>query len=218
MAAAGDQLWQRLGADLAGWIFTTLPFGVIVYLCVAGMAHAIRYFVEAGDREVQLARLSEQLAGARFSALQAQVNPHFLFNALNTIASLVHENPDAAERVVVRLSALMRKSVDATGELVPLREELDLLATYLDIEQARFEDRLHVEWSIDAGIGEALVPHLILQPIVENSIVHGFRPVAGPVTIDIRIARENGNLEVVVADSGAGYDASHAREGVGLGN
>ncbi|HEX7780566.1 MAG TPA: histidine kinase, partial [Vicinamibacterales bacterium] len=79
-AKMGDAFWSTAGVDWANWIFITLPFGVIVYICVAGMAHAVRYFTEAREREIQMARLSEQLAGARFSALQAQLNPHFLFN------------------------------------------------------------------------------------------------------------------------------------------
>lgn len=204
-----------------GWYRTLPPFGAVLvtslqnnaffYWMVLAAAHAVHFARNARLRETQLAE-------ARLRALAAQLRPHFLFNALNTVASLVHENPAAAERVVMRLSALMRKTTDATGELVPLREELHLLASYLEIEQARFEDRLVVEWSVAPGVGDALVPHLILQPIVENSIVHGFRPVAGPVTIDIRVTRENGTLDVLVADSGAGYDRARARDGVGLRN
>ena len=207
--------------DWIGWYRTLPPFGAVLvtslqnnvffYWMVLAAAHGVHFARNARLREAQLAE-------ARLRALTAQLRPHFLFNALNTVASLVHENPAAAERVVMRLSALMRKTTDATGELVPLREELHLLASYLEIEQARFEDRLVVEWSVAPGVGDALVPHLILQPIVENSIVHGFRPVAGPVTIGIRVTRENGTLDVLVADSGAGYDRTRARDGVGLRN
>src|SRR6266508_6750707 len=89
LMAAGGPFWQKLGLDLLGWIFVTLPFGVVVYLSIAGIAHAIRYFLEATDREIQLARVSEQLTNTRLAALQAQLNPHFLFNSLNTIAVLV---------------------------------------------------------------------------------------------------------------------------------
>ena len=203
--------WYRTLPSFGAVLLTSVQNNIFFYWMVLAAAHAVHYARNARLRE-------SQLAEARLRALTAQLQPHFLFNALNTVVSLLHEDPAAAERVVVRLSALMRRTTDSTGELVPLREELELLAAYLEIEQARFEDRLLVEWTVGAGVSEALVPHLILQPIVENSIVHGFRPVAGPVTIDIRIARENGHLEMLVADSGAGYDGTRARDGVGLSN
>jgi LytS/YehU family sensor histidine kinase len=131
----------------------------------------------------------------------------------------VHENPAAAERVVVKLSALIRKTLEVSGqELVPLREELRILESYLDVEQARFEHRLVVRWNIAGDAEDALVPHLLLQPIVENAIVHGLRPLPGPVTIDISARRENGRLGVAVEDTGAGFNVTTAREGVGLGN
>src|SRR5688500_4928440 len=108
---ARDQFWPQFGIEWLSWIFITLPFGVAVYLCVVGVEHAIRYFVEAREREVQLARLSEQLAGARFAALQAQVNPHFLFNTLNTIAVLVRDDDrEGAVRIVEHLSEMLRRS------------------------------------------------------------------------------------------------------------
>ena len=109
MAADGAQFWPKMMWDLIGWIFITLPFGVVVYLSIVGIAHAIRYFFEANDREIQLARLSEQLAGARLAALQAQLNPHFLFNSLNTIAVLVRDGENrSATRVVEQLSDVLR--------------------------------------------------------------------------------------------------------------
>jgi signal transduction histidine kinase len=203
--------WYQTLPSYAAVFVTSVQNNVFFYWMVLAAAHAVHYARNARLRE-------SQLADARLRALTAQLQPHFLFNALNTVASLVHENPDAAERVVVRLSALMRQTTDTTGELVPLHEELNLLSNYLEIEQARFEDRLQIRWSVGADATSALVPHLILQPIVENSIVHGFRPVARPVTIDIRIARDNKVLEIVVADTGAGYDATLARDGVGLRN
>ena len=203
--------WYRTLPSYADVFVTSVQNNVFFYWMVLAAAHAVHYARNARLRE-------SQLADARLRALTAQLQPHFLFNALNTVASLVHENPAAAERVVMRLSALMRQTTDTTGELVPLREELSLLSNYLEIEQARFEDRLQIRWSVGTDTTSALVPHLILQPIVENSIVHGFRPVARPVTIDISIVRENGMLEIIVADTGAGYDAARARDGVGLRN
>jgi hypothetical protein len=185
---------------------------IFFYWLLTAAAHGVHYAENARLRE-------SQLAEARLAALTAQLQPHFLFNALNTVAILVHENPTAAERVVIKLSALMRKTLEVSGqELVPLRDELRLLASYLDVEQARFEERLVVRWSVVPDAEDALVPHFLLQPIVENAIVHGLRPLPGPVTVDISAWRENGRLAIAVEDTGAGFDVDAAREGLGLGN
>ena len=154
-AEIGDQIWQRLGLDLVGWIFVTLPFGVIVYICVAGIAHAVRYFLEAREREVQLARLSEQLAGARFSALQAQLNPHFLFNTLNTIAVRARDGDGAGTaRMVEQLSDVLRRTLTRhRANEVALQDELELVEQYLAIEQARFSDRLRPSFDVDPAAG-----------------------------------------------------------------
>jgi two-component system, LytTR family, sensor kinase len=109
MEAGIDQFYRKAGVDWLSWIFTTLPFGVAVYLWMVGIEHAIRYFIEARERDVQLSRLSEQLTSARFAALQARVNPHFLFNTLNTIVVLVRDNDrQAAVRIVERSTAIAR--------------------------------------------------------------------------------------------------------------
>ena len=208
--------------DIVRW-YSTLPAlsdvllasalnNVFFYWLITAAAHAVHYAENARLRESQLAQ-------AQLHALTAQLQPHFLFNALNTIAILVHENPKAAERVVVKLSGLMRQTLEVSGkELVPLRDELRLLGAYLDVEQARFEERLVVRWNVAPEAEDALVPHLVLQPIVENAIVHGLRPLPGPVTIGISARRENGHVSIAVEDTGAGFDVERAREGLGLGN
>ena len=204
--------WYRVVPSFPDVLVTSALNNVFFYWLLTAAAHAVHYAENARLRE-------SQLAEARLSALTAQLQPHFLFNALNTIAILVHENPAAAERVVVKLSGLMRKTLEVSGrELVPLRDELRLLASYLDVEQARFEERLVVGWHVDREAEDALVPHFFLQPIVENAIVHGLRPLPGPVTIDISARRNNGRVSVAVEDTGAGFDVTTVREGVGLGN
>ena len=212
MATAGDQFWAKAGRDLLGWIFTTLPFGVVVYLTVAGMAHAIRYFVEARDREVQMARLSEQLSSARFSALQAQLNPHFLFNTLNTIAVRARDGDGAGTaRMVEQLSDVLRRTLSRhRANEVTLDEELDLIRQYLAIEQARFSDRLRPAFEIDDSTLAAAVPSFAPQHLVENAIRHGIarRSDAGQVSL---VARRDGDtLELTVSDDGPGIDAQAA--------
>jgi signal transduction histidine kinase len=212
LQAGTEQLFRVVGVDWLSWVFTTLPFGVAVYLCVVGIEHAIRYFIEARERDVQLARLSEQLSSARFAALQAQVNPHFLFNTLNTIAVLVRDNErQAAVRIVEQLSDVLRTTLSShRANEVPLGEELELVRQYVAIEEARFSDRLRPEFRIDDALRPALIPSFALQHLVENAIRHGIarHPDAGRLLIAAR--RVDEMLEVSVTDDGAGIDADLA--------
>ncbi len=209
LASAGDQFWWMIGRDVASWIFTTFPFGVIVYLSVAGVAHAIHYFVEAREREVQLARVSAQLSGARLAALHAQLNPHFLFNSLNTIAVLVRDGDRAAAtNVIEQLSDVLRSTLGRTQtNEVTLGEELQLVRQYLAVEQARFSDRLRPDFDIDDGLLSAAVPRFALQHLVENAIRHGIarRSDAGRLTVSA--FRDGDTLELSVTDDGAGLPA-----------
>ncbi|MGH9935095.1 MAG: sensor histidine kinase [Blastocatellia bacterium] len=207
--AGSAQLYRQAGVDWLSWIFTTLPFGVAVYLCMVGIEHAIRYFVEARERDVQLARLSEQLSSARFAALQARVNPHFLFNTLNTIVVLVRDNDrQAAVRIVEQLSEVLRTTLSShrTNE-VPLGEELGLVRLYVAIEEARFSDRLRPEFNIEDSLLSAAIPSFALQHLVENAIRHGIakRPDAGRLIIAARRAGEM--IELSVTDDGVGINA-----------
>lgn len=157
--------------------------------------------------EVRLveARLQEQAARAELSALQARINPHFFFNTLNTISSLVGADPEKAEEVVLTLAGLFRYTFKAAGATaVTLAEELEFVEKYLTIERARFGARLRVAWEIDAAARSALVPGLILQPLVENAVGHGIAPVPGGGTVRIAATIADGRLAVEVADDGAG--------------
>ena len=167
---------------------------------------------------VRLTRLEAQLAEARLLALKAQLQPHFLFNALNTVSVLMREDVDAAEDVLVRLSALLRKTLDnSAAHEVLLRDEIALLEAYLEIERARFADRLTYRIDVEPDALDARVPPLILQPLVENAIRHGIARRVSPGRIEIAAARRNGGLHVSVRDDGPGL-ASDARDGVGLSN
>jgi two-component system, LytTR family, sensor kinase len=218
--AAGDHFWRQVGTETASWIFTTLPFGVVVYLGMAGMAHAIRFFVEARDREVQLARTSAQLADARLGALQAQVNPHFLFNTLNTIAVRARDGDTTGTVAMVeQLSDLLRQTLSRSrGAEVRLEDELAIVHGYLAIEQARFPDRLRPAFRIETGVVDAVVPSFSVQHLVENTVRHGIarQPGAGALTISAR--REDEQLVVAVEDDGAGIGGDEAPPGHGIAN
>jgi two-component system LytT family sensor kinase len=218
---AGDRFWAMLGLDLLSWIFTTLPFGVVVYLSIVGIAHAIQYFVESSEREVQMARMSEQLTGAKLAALQAQLNPHFLFNSLNTIAVLVRDGDRVgATRVIEQLSDVLRSTLNRRQATeVALEDELSLVRQYLAVEQARFSDRLRPVLDIDAATLRAAVPRFALQHLVENALRHGVarRTEAGRVAITAH--RDRDLLILTVEDDGPGLATGGATgEGHGLDN
>jgi len=210
IAALEDPVWRSITMDIVGWIFITLPFGVIVYTCVAVLAHAMRYLSDAQEREVQLARVSEQLAGARFAALEAQLNPHFLFNTLNTIAVRARDGDSAGTvRMVEQLSDLLRRTLTRhQSSEVTLEEELDLVRQYVAIEEARFPDRLRVTVDVDRGLYQAAVPGFALQHLVENAIRHGIARRPGAGTVQVVATRSGDSLELTVTDDGAGLDES----------
>jgi len=187
----------------------------------------MRFKLEASLREVQEVRLveahlREAAARAELAALQAQINPHFFFNTLNTIASLLEDDPDAAEEVLHRLAGLFRYTFKASDSAaVTLSEELEFTRNYLAIERARFGDRLQVEWDIDPESTAIPVPGLLLQPLVENAIGHGIAPrvEGGLVRISSRLVDRTLHLDVV--DDGVGINGRQedlVRDGHGLGN
>ena len=210
MQHGAAMFWLRFGIEWLGWIFTTLPFGVAVYLCVVGIEHATRYFIDAREREVQVARLSEQLSGARFAALQAQLNPHFLFNTLNTITVLVRDDDrQGAVSIIEHLSELLRRTLTRhQANEVTLGEELDLVQQYVAIEQARFSDRLRPEFRIPESLMSAAVPSFGLQHLVENAIRHGIAKHTDAGLLLVTATRSDDVLEINVIDDGVGIDPS----------
>ncbi len=173
--------------------------------------------------ELRTSRLETQLVEAELDALKLQLQPHFLFNALHTIGSLVRSGDrENAVRVVAGLGDLLRRVLDgARRQEVPLRQELEFARAYLEIERIRFPDRLAVHIAAEDGVGDAAVPHLLLQPLVENAVRHGIAPRAAGGRVEVRARRVGPVLEVVVRDDGAGAENGEpgpARPGVGLAN
>lgn len=184
---------------------------LFMYLLITLAAHALYYAKAHRERE-------EQLDRARREALRAQLQPHFLFNTLNTIAALVHADPDGAERMIAGLGDLLRRSLDNDGRTtVPLGEELAMLRAYLEIEQERFADRLAVRWEVDPGTLAAAVPPLLLQPLAENAVRHGLWPRPSGGELRIVAAREGEQLVLQVCDDGLGLRPG-AAPGIGLSN
>lgn len=194
-------------------LLTSVANNLFLFWLVVGVGHAI-----VNARRVQ--ERDEQLARAELQHLKSQLHPHFLFNALNTVSALVRSDPETATRMISRLSTLLRHALQrASTQEVTLKEELTILAAYVEIEQLRFEDRLAVVWRIEAEALQAQVPHLMLQPLVENAIRHGIAPRSEPGTVEIAAYRRNGTLHLSVIDDGVGRSApTEQTTGVGLAN
>lgn len=192
----------------------------LTYWAILGIGYGTDYYRKFRDREVRAAQLQTQLTQAQLQALKMQLHPHFLFNTFNTISSLMHRNVDAADRMLARLGDLLRYSLHNVGvQEVSLREELDFLKQYLEIEQTRFENRLKVKLSVESDVLDLNVPNLILQPLVENAVHYAVATRASGGCIEISARRVRGQLHLSVADDGPGVPpdftlASH--EGVGL--
>ena len=198
------------------YYWTPLPLreihnNFVVYCLIVAAVHM-------RDRWVHAARLETLLTQARLGLLQAQLQPHFLFNTLNAVADLVHSDPDAAERMIGQLGDLLRQSL-RVGEAheVSLGEELELLERYLAIQRVRFSDRLTFEVAVESSLRDARVPLLVLQPLVENAIRHGVGPKQGPGRVEIDARRDDGKVVLRVRDDGVGL-RDGIRDGLGLAN
>jgi sensor histidine kinase YesM len=206
------QRWAYLYAVLP--VFPTTLVTIISYHLVFQRMQAL---------QTRARELSELAATAQLAALRAQLNPHFLFNSLNSIAQLIHADPDKAETCVERLADLLRYVLKrAEKDFVPLSEELDITGAYLDIERARFDERLRVETDVDQASLGMLVPNFILQPLVENAVKHGLSRKVGPGRVRIEARMTKDILTLAVHDDGVGMSDAvlgHIYErGIGLRN
>lgn len=194
---------------------------MIIYSVILSFCLAINYYTKYQDRELRNSRLEAQLAQAQLGALKSQLQPHFLFNTLNGILVLVRENPAQAEQMIVRLSDMLRSTLEnMETEEVTLECELRLIHLYLDIERMRFGDRLEVTERIDPNTENALVPTLLLQPLVENAIRHGVAKISETCQVNIAAEKRNGELRLSISDSGPGTkgDVPIRKGGVGIAN
>jgi two-component sensor histidine kinase len=214
-----------LGADTYAHAFNALflrmfPFNFPIYWVIVAVCHALDYYRTYHERELRTSELETRLAQSKLQALRMQLNPHFLFNSLNSISALMHKDVEAADAMLIRLSDLLRHTLDsADTQEVPLREELEFLERYLEIERTRFGQRLRVKMDIAPDTLDALVPNLSLQPLVENAIKHGIEPHARPGLVQLRARHENGILDLQVQDDGSGLPKGQTlEEGVGLSN
>lgn len=198
----------------------TFYFNILIYWVVVSVSHAVGYYRKFQERSLRMVELERSLVEAKLQALQMQLNPHFLFNSLNAIAELIHSKPEAAERMVTRLSQLLRTALDTSDtQQVPLERELEFVRQYLDIEQVRFGPRLTVTMTIPEEALPVLVPSLILQPLVENAIRHGIEAQAKPGHIRVDASRSGNDLILTVSDNGVGLPSGGlSREGIGLSN
>ncbi len=191
------------------------------YWYIVLITQAIAFYGKYQERQLLSSQLEAQLANAQLEVLKIQLEPHFLFNTLNSIAALARHDGEAAEHMTLQLADLLRLSLDGVGvHEVPLYQELAFLQKYIDIQQVRFHDRLRVETEIDPRTLETLVPNLILQPIVENAIRHGIGPRRAPGLIRISTWRDHDDVWMEIRDDGLGFTRGGLMppEGVGLKN
>ena len=212
-------MWLSYGQD---HYLRNLDWSLMTYAAVVGLSYALGYYRESQARALKAAHLETSLIEARLKTLEAELHPHFLFNTLHAISTLVHTDPEAADRMISRLSDLLRLTFDRSGAAgVALKEELEFLEKYLEIEQIRFQDRLAVKFDIDPDTLDTDVPRLILQPLVENAIKHGIGPRAGQGLVQISTQKRPDGTWIEVRDNGVGL-SRNARvgfaKGVGLSN
>ena len=199
-----------------------LDWALMTYAAIVGLSYALTYYRESQARAIKAAQLETSLVEARLKTLEAELHPHFLFNTLHAISTLVHSDPESADRMISRLSDLLRLTFDRSGANgVPLQQELEFLQKYLEIEQIRFQDRLSVRFDIDPETLDVEVPRLILQPLVENAIKHGIAPRSGHGFVQVTAKRQETATLIEVRDNGVGLSSkARARfhNGVGLSN
>jgi two-component system, LytTR family, sensor kinase len=214
--------FESFGEAYRFLFLTQFPFNLSIYCAVLALVFAVINHKKFRERELRASQLETRLVQAQLHVLKMQLHPHFLFNTHNAISELIYKDPRAAERTLANLSDLLRLSLEKLEvEEVSLKQELEFIGKYLAIEQMRFRERLRVRMNIAPDALEAVVPTMILQPLIENAIRHGIAPVLSGGTIEISAARVNGRLHLRVADDGVGFPKNkilRLKHGIGLSN
>jgi two-component system, LytTR family, sensor kinase len=199
-----------------------LDWELLAYTAIAGLSHAVFFSRESHRRELRAAQLEKHLVEAQLQTLQRQLQPHFLFNTLHAISALMHRDVESADRMLTRLSDLLRMTLDTIGlQQTPLKDEIDFLRKYLQIEQTRLGDRLSVAWQIEGETLDCLVPNLVLQPLVENAIKHAIALKSEGGAVTVRARRQGDMLLMEVEDDGSGPSETgleSLEKGIGLTN
>jgi signal transduction histidine kinase len=191
----------------------------MVYAAVAGAAFARNYFIRYQLRLDETRELRARLAEAQLGALRMQLNPHFLFNTLNAVATLVESDPKGVRRMIARLSDLLRHTLEKTNEQeITVAREIELVRRFVEIMEVRFQGSLDVKIDVDPAAADALVPNMILQPLVENAFIHGETRTAAKGQVSIRVRREQDDVLLTVTDNGPGIASANPKSGVGLSN
>jgi sensor histidine kinase YesM len=213
------QFWQEYLRTLRAAMPLTTVFGTgaIAHASLRGRVQTMEEKLR--EKEVAEERSRKLAAEARLRSLEAQIHPHFLFNTLNSISSLISVNPARAEQIVGRLATLLRASLDTSGQpLIPLQQELAMVESYLEIERARFGDKLRSSIAVPSDLGSAKVPPMSVQSLVENAVKYGITPHTDGGEVVVAVAGENGNLRIEIRDTGPGFDLSAVPAGHGLDN
>lgn len=193
---------------------------IFFYAAIVAVAHVLNYHRQMRERDLRAAQLEAKLAQTQLQILKMQLDPHFLFNTLNAISALIHQDVELADRMIARLGDMLRATLDnANQQEVAFKQEIDFIQPYLEIEKARLGARLTVDLDIDPAAMDAKVPNLILQPLVENAIRHGIAIRPGPGRIRIEATRDKGFFHLAITDTGPGLQMSApALKGIGLAN
>lgn len=206
--------WKRLSI----YVYAELLDNMLIFWCAFFLFRGIGYFQRNREHERVKAELEAQLANAQLAALRMQLNPHFLFNAMNSISSLMRADVDAADNMLEQLSCLMRMSLErGEVQLVTLRDELDFIELYLSMQKRRYAGRVTHSIHIDPELYDALVPSMLLQPIVENAYVHGISRTESASRLVLEARRAGSSMRISVLNSGIGMNPSPDSDGGGLG-
>lgn len=222
-------LWYRrfgprfvVSDELPMHLVVHYSFNVVIFACILGAYYLVTYYHSYREKELRASQLETQLSMSRLQVLKMQIQPHFLFNTLHAIGALMYESVEAAHNMLTKLSDLLRVSLEGTDQQeVTLEEEIHFLSQYLDIQRVRFQDRLAITLDISPDTRNALIPSMILQPLVENAIKHGVEPHAGQAEVKVSSWLDDSGLKVRIADNGPGLTESsklEAEKGVGLAN